>query len=242
MRFLRSGAFRKGPGPIPEAPGTLPDQILQRFCDTFLPVSPGSCRGLSGSAGMLPGYTASLRNSLCGVSLGYGDLAERIKFAVPRRGAGVLDSDQKSMPYPESLPLLTSPPGSAETVVLSRGRPVAFFFRLFFVFSVLEKTVKKRTVKKSTFSGNFGDFGASDVDFRRFWVPKRVSGGSSGRVFRHFFPDAVLHRFFVVFSVKNVKLEKMKKCVSICKLHTILEVAPSKKIRCLREKTLSIQA
>ena len=77
--FLRSGAFRKGPGPIPEAPGSLPDQILQRFCDIFLPVSPGSCRGLSGSAGMLPGYTASLRNSLCGVSLGYGDLAERIK-------------------------------------------------------------------------------------------------------------------------------------------------------------------
>ena len=34
----------------------------------------------------------------------------------------------------------------------------------------------------------------------------------------------------------------MKKCVSISKLHTILEVAPSKKIRCLREKTLSIQA
>ena len=107
---------------------------------------------------------------------------------------------------------------------------------------MLEKTVKKRTVQKSTFSGNFGDFGASDVDFRPCWVPKRVSGGSSGRVFRSFFPDAVLHRFFVVFSVKNVKLEKMKKCVSICKLHTILEVAPSKKIRCLREKALSIQA
>ena len=34
----------------------------------------------------------------------------------------------------------------------------------------------------------------------------------------------------------------MKKCVSICKLHTILEVAPSKKNRCLREKALSIQA
>ena len=80
LRFLRSGAFRKGPGPIPEAPGSLPDQILQRFCDVFWPVSPGSCRGLSGSAGRLPGYTASLRNSLCGVSLGYGDLAERIKF------------------------------------------------------------------------------------------------------------------------------------------------------------------
>ena len=88
---------------------------------------------------------------------------------------------------------------------------------------------------------NFGDFGASDVDLRPFWVPKRVSGGSSGRVFRPFFPDAVLHRLVVVFSVKNVKLEKMKKCVSICKLHTILKVAPSKKIRCLCEKTLSIQ-
>ena len=34
----------------------------------------------------------------------------------------------------------------------------------------------------------------------------------------------------------------MKRYVSICKLHTILEVAPSKKIRCLREKALSIQA
>ena len=43
-------------------------------------------------------------------------------------------------------------------------------------------------------------------------------------------------------NLKNVKLEKMKKRASICKLHTILEVAPSKKIRCLCEKTLSIQA
>ena len=83
---------------------------------------------------------------------------------------------------------------------------------------------------------------APDVDFRRFWLPKRVSGGSSGGVLRYLFPDAVLHRCFVVFSVKNVKNQKMKKCVSIYKLHTILEVAPSEKIRCLREKTLSIQA
>ena len=34
----------------------------------------------------------------------------------------------------------------------------------------------------------------------------------------------------------------MKTCVSICKLHNIFEVAPSKKNRCLREKALSIQA
>ena len=77
--FLCSGAFREDPGAIPEAPGSLPDQILHRFCDTFLPASPGSGRGLSGSAGMLPGCTASLRNSLCGVPLGYGDLAQRFK-------------------------------------------------------------------------------------------------------------------------------------------------------------------
>ena len=70
------------------------------------------------------------------------------------------------MPYPESLPLLTSPPGSAQTVVLSGGPENFAFFSVFFRFlSVLEKTVKKGTVKKSTFSGIFGDFGASDVDF-----------------------------------------------------------------------------
>ena len=78
-RFVRSAVFRKRPGPILEAPWTLPDQILQRFCKVFWPVPSGSCHALSGSAGMLPGYTASLQNSLCGVSLGYGDLAERIK-------------------------------------------------------------------------------------------------------------------------------------------------------------------
>ena len=32
-----------------------------------------------GPAVMLPGYTANLRNSLCGVPLGYGDLAQRFK-------------------------------------------------------------------------------------------------------------------------------------------------------------------
>ena len=79
QRFLRSGVFRERPGPILESPGSLPDQILRRFSDILLPVSPGSRRGLSGSAGRLPGYTVGLRNSLCGVSLGYGDLAQRIK-------------------------------------------------------------------------------------------------------------------------------------------------------------------
>ena len=88
LNFLRSGVFRKGPGAILEAPGTLPDQILRRFftklydvsyqipvgfCDTFLTVASGSCRGLSGFAGVLPGSASNLSNPLCGVPLGYGE-------------------------------------------------------------------------------------------------------------------------------------------------------------------------
>ena len=59
----------------------------------------------------------------------------------------------------------------------TRTRILAPFFDFFPFFSVLEKTVKKRTVKKSTFSGNFGDFGASDVDFWSFLVSKQAPGG-----------------------------------------------------------------
>ena len=90
LRFVRSGVFRKRPGSILEAPGTLPDQISVGFCDISLPVPSGSCRGLSGSAGMSPGSASNLSNPLAGVPLGYGDLAQRFKFAVPQRGAGVV--------------------------------------------------------------------------------------------------------------------------------------------------------
>ena len=31
LYFLRSSAFRKGPGPIPEAPEALPDQIFLKY-------------------------------------------------------------------------------------------------------------------------------------------------------------------------------------------------------------------
>ena len=53
------------------------------------------------------------------------------EFAVPHRGAGVSNL-VGLLPYSESLPLLTSPPGSARTVVLSGGPPVGLFFRFFF--------------------------------------------------------------------------------------------------------------
>ena len=69
--------FRKGPGALPEAPGTLPEQISVGFCNTFLQIPSGSFRRLSGSAGMLPGSAPNLSNPLAGVPLGYGDLAQR---------------------------------------------------------------------------------------------------------------------------------------------------------------------
>ena len=110
-------------------------------------------------------------------------------------------------PKPGGRPLLLSSP------VFPGASSWRFFPECFRFFSVVGKTVKKRTAKKSTCSGNFTVFGVADVDFRLFWVPKRVSGESSRGVFRLCFPDAVLHRFSVVFSVKNVTSQKMKKCV-----------------------------
>ena len=47
-RFVRSGVFRKRPGPILEAPWTLPDQILQGF--------------LAGSVGILSCFVEFRRN------------------------------------------------------------------------------------------------------------------------------------------------------------------------------------
>ena len=116
--FLRSGAFRKGPGPVPEAPGTLPDQILPRFCDTFSSIPSGSCRVFSGSAGMLPGSASNLGNPLSGVPLGYGDLAQRFKFAVLQRGAGVVLDESVKSPVPEGFPFLTFPAASARPPTL----------------------------------------------------------------------------------------------------------------------------
>ena len=69
-RFLGSGAFRKDPGSILEAPGTLPDQIFIGFRSTCLQVACGSCPGLSGSAGMLPGSAPSLGNPFAGFPWG----------------------------------------------------------------------------------------------------------------------------------------------------------------------------
>ena len=134
LLFLRSGVFRKGPGALPEAPGTLPEQISVEFCNTFLQIPSGSFRRLSGSAGMLPGSAPNLSNPLCGVPLGYGDLAQRFKFAVPQRGAGVvLDGCVKSAgPGRVSLPYL--PGGLRKTADPSRVIGTGALFSTFFVF------------------------------------------------------------------------------------------------------------
>ena len=78
----------------PEALRTLPDQILVRFRDTFLAGSAGILSGFAGIrrdvAGILSTPPTSGTHS-AGFPLGYGDLAQRFKFAVPHRGAGVLN-------------------------------------------------------------------------------------------------------------------------------------------------------
>ena len=119
--------------------GPIPDQLLfYRLCLTLVAL-PFSCRG--------------------------GGRAERVKFAVPRRGAGVLNPVRTPYRSPGELasPYLSA--GPAETVELFRGTRTAAFFGFFSVFSVLKKTEeKKRTIKKSTFSAEFDDFRVSDVD------------------------------------------------------------------------------
>ena len=156
MHFLHSGAFRRGPGAILEAPGTLPDQILIRFfikfydfsdqipagfCDTFLTVASGSCRGLSGFAGLSPGSTSNLSNPLCGVPLGYGDLAQRFKFAVPQRGAGVVLDGCVSLRTRKVYPSLPSRRPPQDRRPCPSKVELTPFFRLFSFFFACQKTL-----------------------------------------------------------------------------------------------------
>ena len=98
---------------------------------------------VAGSAEVLSGYTANLRNSLSGVLLGYGDLAKRFKFAVPQRGAGVVLNDCVKSPVPEGFPFLTFPAASARPPYPPVAVELGHVFRLFPFFLVLKKTLKK---------------------------------------------------------------------------------------------------
>ena len=189
LRCLRSGVFRKGPGAILEAPGTLPDQILIRFfiklydfsdqipvgfCDTFLTVASGSCRGLSGFAGVSPGSTSNLSNPLCGVPLGYGDLAQRFKFAVPHRGAGVVLNDcfKSAGPGRVSLPYL--PGGLRKTADPFRPNPTDLLFFGFFRFFSHAKKRRKNGTSKIHFFRHFWRFWVAPASlFSHFWSQNR---------------------------------------------------------------------
>ena len=125
-----------------------------------------------------------------------GGMRGAIEFAVPHRGAGVLDQSE-----------VLAVPGELASPYLSAGlcpdrrserRPGGWplFSVCFRFFRCSKKRSKNGPSKNRFFSGNFGDFWASDVDVKPFWVSKRVSGGSSRRVFRPFFQT----QFCIVFS------------------------------------------
>ena len=89
--------------------GPIPDQLLfYRLCLT--PVAlPFSCRG--------------------------GGRAQRVKFAVPRRGAGVVLNGCVKSPVWEGLPLLTSPPAVRRPPYPPTEPHLPPFFRFFRFFS-----------------------------------------------------------------------------------------------------------
>ena len=90
------------------------------------------------------------------------------------------------MPVPESLPLLTSPPGSALTVVLSRGMPVDAFFRFFFVFFGARKNGQKTDGQKIDFFRKFWRFWCLR---RRFLAIFGLKTGPRRLLFRCFFEN-----------------------------------------------------
>ena len=100
-------------GRVPDRFRRLRGRFRTRFSSIFAILCGGFRRDLGEVCRIPPGCCRDLRNPLCGVPLGYGDLAKRFKFAVPLRGAGVvLDGSVKS-PVPEGFPFLTFPAASA---------------------------------------------------------------------------------------------------------------------------------
>ena len=102
-----------------------------------------------GCPGLHFGLIFSNSPSIQATKVGTAECAERLNSPYPARGAGVLNPVQKSMPYRESLPLLTSPPGSAETVVPKGGPEVGLFFRFVFRFFGARKNGQKNGPSKN---------------------------------------------------------------------------------------------
>ena len=90
------------------------------------------------------------------------------------------------MPFPESLPLLTSPPGSAETVVLSQDPDYFAFFRFFSVFFGARKNGQKTDGQKIEFFRKFWRFWCLR---RRFLAIFGLKTGSWRLLFQCFFEN-----------------------------------------------------
>ena len=100
--------------------GPIPDQLLfYRLCLTAVAL-PSSCRG--------------------------GGLAERVKFAVPRRGAGVVLNGSVKSPVWEGLPLLTSLPATARPPTLPCRPNEQSFFCFFFALKNIEKSNRQKII------------------------------------------------------------------------------------------------
>ena len=140
--------------------GPIPDQLLfYRLC--LAPVAlPFSCRG--------------------------GGLAERGKFAVPQRGAGVVLRSQLKSAGPGRFTLPYLPGGLRKTADPSVRTGSGALFSIFFVFFRIEKNVEKTDRQKSTFFALFCDFGSPRRRFLAvFWSQNR----SPRLLFRCFFEN-----------------------------------------------------
>ena len=184
LRFLRSGAFRKGPGPIPEAPEAARIRDFQEFYDTFLlvfailfcglradfvrvcRVPPGFCRDPHPDAVIHSPFSPGVRRC-----------AQRFKFAVPQRGAGRVKPTKLENADPEGLPFLTFPPavrGSPYPTATPREtsatpREIVFFSFFFRFFSRRKKRRKKRSSKNYFFRTFLRFLLALASIFSRFW-------------------------------------------------------------------------
>ena len=128
--------------------GPIPDQLLfYRLC--LAPVAlPFSCRG--------------------------GGLAERGKFAVPQRGAGVVLDECFKSPVPEGFTPPYLPGSRPQTTVPSGGAGSDALFSIFFDFFRIEKNIGKFNRQKSIFFRKFLRFWLAPASiFSRFWSQNR---------------------------------------------------------------------
>ena len=119
--------------------GPIPDQLLfYRLC--LAPVAlPFSCRG--------------------------GGLAERGKFAVPQRGAGVVLDECFKSPVPEGFTPPYLPGSHRKTTDPSRGGGTDALFSIFLVFFRIEKALKKPIANNLPFSRFFAILARPGVAF-----------------------------------------------------------------------------